>query len=125
VEEWFFLLSFVRGIGAGDPFLLFSLTLDARLKKPTSKKKILNSCGGTIVKLGTARHHDTLLDRMDSLDLPGCFAMTEQRRGDRDHRRLRREIQRIYLEHARERRQQVLDRRRGPARKAIHRVRAA
>ena len=77
MEEWFFLLSFVRGIGAGDPFLLFSLTLDARLKKPTSKKKILNSCGGTIVKLGTARHHDTLLDRMDSLDLPGCFAMTE------------------------------------------------
>ena len=41
------------------------------------KKKKKNSCGGTIVKLGTARHHDSLLDRMDSLDLPGCFAMTE------------------------------------------------
>lgn len=33
-------------------------------------------CGGTIAKLGTARHFD-LLPKMDTLELPGCFAMTE------------------------------------------------
>jgi acyl-CoA oxidase len=34
-------------------------------------------CGGTIVKLGTAKHHATFLDKMDTLELPGCFGMTE------------------------------------------------
>jgi acyl-CoA oxidase len=34
-------------------------------------------CGGTIVKLGTAKHHDAYLDKMDTLELPGCFGMTE------------------------------------------------
>ena len=34
-------------------------------------------CGGTIAKLGTAKHHDAFLDRMNCLDLPGCFGMTE------------------------------------------------
>lgn len=34
-------------------------------------------CGGTVVKLGTERHHRDILPKMDSLKLPGCFAMTE------------------------------------------------
>lgn len=34
-------------------------------------------CGGTICKLGTAKHHAAYLPRMDSLELPGCFGMTE------------------------------------------------
>ena len=35
------------------------------------------SPGGTIVKLGTAKHHAAYLDKMDTLELPGCFGMTE------------------------------------------------
>lgn len=34
-------------------------------------------CGGTIAKLGTQKHHDAYIARMDTLDLPGCFGMTE------------------------------------------------
>ena len=37
----------------------------------------LCSPGGTIVKLGTAKHHAAYLDKMDTLELPGCFGMTE------------------------------------------------
>ncbi|KAK9843434.1 hypothetical protein WJX81_002331 [Elliptochloris bilobata] len=34
-------------------------------------------CGGTIAKLGTEKHHLAFLPRLDTLDLPGCFGMTE------------------------------------------------
>ncbi|KAL4517722.1 hypothetical protein Ndes2526B_g02124 [Nannochloris sp. 'desiccata'] len=34
-------------------------------------------CGGTIAKLGTEYHHREFLPKMDTLELPGCFAMTE------------------------------------------------
>ena len=34
-------------------------------------------CGGTIAKLGTERHHREILPKMDTLELPGCFGMTE------------------------------------------------
>ncbi|KAK9792964.1 hypothetical protein WJX73_001239, partial [Symbiochloris irregularis] len=34
-------------------------------------------CGGSIAKLGTKKHHDAYFPRLDSLDLPGCFGMTE------------------------------------------------
>lgn len=34
-------------------------------------------CGGTICRLGTKKHHDTYLDRLDTLDLTGSFGMTE------------------------------------------------
>lgn len=34
-------------------------------------------CGGTISKLGTAKHHEQYLPGIDSLALPGCFGMTE------------------------------------------------
>lgn len=33
--------------------------------------------GGAIVNLGTAWHHETFLPRAITVDLPGCFAMTE------------------------------------------------
>lgn len=36
-----------------------------------------NLFGGTVLRLGTARHHDKLLDGIDSLDQIGCFALTE------------------------------------------------
>jgi acyl-CoA oxidase len=34
-------------------------------------------CGGTVAKLGTERHHREILPKMDTLELPGCFGMTE------------------------------------------------
>ena len=34
-------------------------------------------CGGTIAKLGTATQHHKYFAKMDSLELPGCFGMTE------------------------------------------------
>lgn len=34
-------------------------------------------CGGTIAKLGTAKQHDKYFSKLDSVELPGCFAMTE------------------------------------------------
>ncbi|CAG0913686.1 unnamed protein product [Notodromas monacha] len=37
-----------------------------------------NLFGGTVLKLGTkAKHHDRLLDAIDSLDAVGCFGLTE------------------------------------------------
>ena len=35
------------------------------------------ACAGTVLKLGTQRHHDQLLERIDSLQATGCFALTE------------------------------------------------
>ena len=36
-----------------------------------------NLFGGTVVKLGTERHHGAFLDRIDRFDQVGCFALTE------------------------------------------------
>lgn len=36
-----------------------------------------NLFGGTVLRLGTKRHHDMLLDGIDTLDDVGCFALTE------------------------------------------------
>jgi acyl-CoA oxidase len=36
---------------------------------------------GSIQRLGTERHHDQYLERTGTLDLPGCFAMSEQAHG--------------------------------------------
>lgn len=36
-----------------------------------------NLFGGTVLKLGTQKHHDVLLAGIDSLDDVGCFALTE------------------------------------------------
>jgi acyl-CoA oxidase len=37
--------------------------------------------GGAVVALGTERHHERYLERIMTLDLPGCFAMTETGHG--------------------------------------------
>lgn len=36
-----------------------------------------NLFGGTVLKLGTGKHHDLLCDGIDSLDKVGCFGLTE------------------------------------------------
>lgn len=36
-----------------------------------------NLFGGTVLKLGTERHHDKLLKGIDNLDAVGCFGLTE------------------------------------------------
>eukprot|EP00164_Ancoracysta_twista_P000973 GFYU01001273.1.p1 GENE.GFYU01001273.1~~GFYU01001273.1.p1 ORF type:complete len:652 (+),score=214.94 GFYU01001273.1:136-2091(+) len=36
-----------------------------------------NLFGGTVLKLGTAKHHGDFLDRIDNLDAMGCFGLTE------------------------------------------------
>ncbi|MEZ4417597.1 MAG: acyl-CoA dehydrogenase [Gemmatimonadota bacterium] len=37
--------------------------------------------GGSILNLGTRRHHETFLRSVGALDLPGCYAMSETRHG--------------------------------------------
>jgi acyl-CoA oxidase len=37
--------------------------------------------GGSILQLGTQRHHEQYLPRVGTLELPGCFAMTETGHG--------------------------------------------
>ncbi len=37
--------------------------------------------GGSVLQLGTAKHHDKYLRAIGSLELPGCFAMTETGHG--------------------------------------------
>ncbi|WP_022834726.1 acyl-CoA dehydrogenase family protein [Salisaeta longa] len=37
--------------------------------------------GGSLQQLGTQRHHETYLERAGTLDLPGCFAMSETGHG--------------------------------------------
>jgi acyl-CoA oxidase len=37
--------------------------------------------GGSVLRLGTARHHEAWLDAIASAELPGCFAMTERDHG--------------------------------------------
>ncbi|MDH3648756.1 MAG: acyl-CoA dehydrogenase family protein [Saprospiraceae bacterium] len=37
--------------------------------------------GGSVLNLGTKYHHDKYLHRIGSMDLPGCFAMTETGHG--------------------------------------------
>lgn len=37
--------------------------------------------GGSIHRLGTERHHEEYLEKIGSLELPGCFAMTEWAHG--------------------------------------------
>ncbi|XP_077249949.1 acyl-CoA oxidase 2 [Tasmannia lanceolata] len=37
--------------------------------------------GGSVINLGTKKHRDKYFDAIDSLDYPGCFAMTELHHG--------------------------------------------
>lgn len=40
-----------------------------------------NLFGGSVLKLGTERHHAELLEGIDSMETPGCFALTEMGHG--------------------------------------------
>ena len=41
--------------------------------------------GGSILQLGTQRHHEKYLPKVGALELPGCFAMTETGHGSNVH----------------------------------------
>ena len=41
--------------------------------------------GGSILQLGTQRHHERYLPQVGTLELPGCFAMTETGHGSNVH----------------------------------------
>lgn len=51
------------------------LALTAAIAAPLPRQ--FNLFGGTVLKLGTQRHHDLLLRGITSLDDIGCFALTE------------------------------------------------
>ena len=87
--------------------------------------------GGAILHLGTERHHERYLRDVASLELPGCFAMTETGHGSnvqalRDDRDLRRRRARSSSIHTpRRRRAQGLHRQRGARRADGRRLRPA
>lgn len=64
----------------GDPRRIFTAhELTAIVDASTATKMTVqfNLFGGTILRLGTDRHHEQLLAGIDTLDDIGCFALTE------------------------------------------------
>lgn len=65
---------------ANNPLRIFAAHELAAMIDPAMTTKMtvqFNLFGGTVLKLGTARHHNKLLDGIDSLDDVGCFGLTE------------------------------------------------
>ncbi|KXZ48318.1 hypothetical protein GPECTOR_29g92 [Gonium pectorale] len=63
-----------------NPFRIFAAHEVAALADPSMGTKMtvqFNLFGGTVLKLGTERHHGPFLRDMDMLDAVGCFALTE------------------------------------------------
>mmetsp|Transcript_28352 Transcript_28352/g.50648 ORF Transcript_28352/g.50648 Transcript_28352/m.50648 type:complete len:644 (-) Transcript_28352:428-2359(-) len=63
-----------------NPLRIFAAHEIATLIDPSMATKMtvqFNLFGGTVLKLGTQRHHDMLLAGIDSLEDIGCFALTE------------------------------------------------
>jgi len=63
-----------------NPLRIFAAHELAAIIDPAMTTKMtvqFNLFGGTILKLGTERHHDLLLKGIDTLDDVGCFALTE------------------------------------------------
>ncbi|KAL4447754.1 hypothetical protein ABPG75_004973 [Micractinium tetrahymenae] len=63
-----------------DPMKIFAAHEVAAFADPSVATKMtvqFNLFGGTVLKLGTARHHAQLLRGITSLDDVGCFALTE------------------------------------------------
>ena len=63
-----------------DPRRIFAAHELTAIIDPSMTTKMtvqFNLFGGTVLKLGTARHHDKLLKGIDSLDEIGCFGLTE------------------------------------------------
>uniref|UniRef100_A0A383WDA5 Acyl-coenzyme A oxidase n=1 Tax=Tetradesmus obliquus TaxID=3088 RepID=A0A383WDA5_TETOB len=62
------------------PLKIFAAHEVAALVDPSMATKMtvqFNLFGGTVLKLGTARHHQGLLRGIDNVDAIGCFALTE------------------------------------------------
>jgi len=65
---------------ANNPLRIFAAHELAAMIDPAMTTKMtvqFNLFGGTVFKLGTERHHNKLLDGIDSLDDVGCFGLTE------------------------------------------------
>ena len=63
-----------------NPLRIFAAHELAAIIDPAMTVKMtvqFNLFGGTVLKLGTKRHHDKLLKGIDTLDDVGCFALTE------------------------------------------------
>ncbi|EFJ45833.1 hypothetical protein VOLCADRAFT_93964 [Volvox carteri f. nagariensis] len=63
-----------------NPFRIFAAHEVAALCDPSMGTKMtvqFNLFGGTVLKLGTERHHGAFLRDIDQLDAVGCFALTE------------------------------------------------
>lgn len=63
-----------------NPLRIFAAHEIAAIIDPAMTVKMtvqFNLFGGTVLKLGTKRHHDALLKGIDTLDQVGCFALTE------------------------------------------------
>ena len=63
-----------------NPLKIFAAHELASIIDPAMATKMtvqFNLFGGTVLKLGTERHHDVLLNGIDSLDDVGCFGLTE------------------------------------------------
>lgn len=73
------MLSFIHGIAA-DPrrFLAFLESLSYADYSMAIKSGVhFTLCGGTVAKLGTTKHHESILPKLNTLELTGCFGMTE------------------------------------------------
>ena len=63
-----------------NPLRIFATHELASIIDPAMSTKMtvqFNLFGGTVLKLGTERHHSALLSGIDSLDDVGCFGLTE------------------------------------------------
>ncbi len=70
------------GVGTQSDFLgAFSVIANHDLSLLTKFGVQFGLFGGALLRLGTDHHHRELLEPMMSMDLPGCFAMTETDHG--------------------------------------------
>lgn len=73
------MLSIIHGVIA-DPrrFLAFLESLSYSDYSMAIKSGVhFTLCGGTVAKLGTTKHHESILPKLNTLELTGCFGMTE------------------------------------------------
>ena len=84
-KEGFGALSFPKAWGGGDDLGAFIAVFQTLAHHDTSllvKFGVqFGLFGGAVLQLGTERHHREYLERIGSLELPGCFAMSETSHG--------------------------------------------
>jgi len=82
-------LSYPREVGGSDDFAAFIAAFETVAFHDLSlliKMGVqFGLFGGSILQLGTQRHHEKYLRDVGSLELPGCFAMTETGHGSNVH----------------------------------------